>query len=141
MVFGSFLAPSSGAPSMKSFNAIHIISAPPQNFNPFMPSSWATRIVRATLNIIAPPAPKAIPSDLCFLGRFRTAIAITTALSPARTRSIRTTIKKPLMNSHVKLKYPKLPKFIIFTPSPILYLNYSNVHPVWYFHINTLYFI
>ncbi len=48
------------------------------------------------------PAPKAMPLIRCFRGRDRTAMAMTTALSPARMRSIRTMLKKPTTKSQLK---------------------------------------
>ncbi|OPY75863.1 MAG: hypothetical protein A4E65_03385 [Syntrophorhabdus sp. PtaU1.Bin153] len=67
-------------------------------------------MVRQTLRITAPPAPNMIPIFLCFGERLRTAIAITTALSPARTRSMTIIIRNEEINCHEKSKYPKLPK-------------------------------
>ena len=64
-------------------------------------SSWDAKKVRTTRSTTATPAPSRIPFCRCFRGNVRTAAAITTALSPARIKSIRTMLMKAAKKSQL----------------------------------------
>src|SRR5580704_9252011 len=80
--------------SVKTFTAIHRTNAPPTSLMNSTLSNCAAISVRPIRKTTAAAAPKAITIFRCSLGNARTAIAMTSALSPASRRSIRT-IDKP----------------------------------------------
>jgi len=89
-VLHSLRQPSSGQPSTKSLTPIQAMSSPPRSLTRGTSRRLAAKKVRATRTATAPPAPSAMPSRRFCRGRFLTARAMTTALSPASTRSMST---------------------------------------------------
>ena len=75
--------------SRNSFVPIHATAAPPANLRKLTESNCETKNVATILRATAAPAPSRMPRRRCAVGRFFTASAMTTALSPASTRSMR----------------------------------------------------
>jgi hypothetical protein len=80
------------------------------SFRKTMFSNCAAKNVKTTLRRTAAPDPRMMPHIRCFLWSDRTAKAITTALSPARIRSIRTMLNTWETNFRSNDMDPNRPK-------------------------------
>ena len=86
---GCAAASSASSCGRTSFHATHSSRMPASNWRIGILVSHVIRKTNRTRKPTAPPAPKICPQKRCFAGSERVASAMTSALSPARTRSVR----------------------------------------------------
>ena len=88
-------------------DAIQMSASPPTTCSRGMRSRYVMIVMKIRRRATAPAAPQIRPWSCCRFGRVRTASAMTSALSPARARSIRTIFRTPTMKSTVTSPPPR----------------------------------